>query len=241
MAITVQTAAARVQGTGSPTVTTTTDSFTPAAGELMVAVVVSDTSGAASANTSTCSDTQGETWALRTDSWGGTGGLVQIWTVTATAATARTVTVVGDINGANVVLQSLQVYLVAGQHASPIGQVNEGTSSANAITPTLWTSTVANAFAFVAAVDWNALGAPSSSDLTAVAFHAAGNISGLHGYKDCGSTGSETANIDGSGTSAADWHWCSLEILPAGAAAAGGLLAARRPARGLAMRGKRLA
>lgn len=192
---------------------TTSASFTAPSGALLVCCVAMDGDSGTSYS-AVVSDSGGLTWTTRVARAPGESGLsgggVLIATATTTSAASRTVTVTRS----GVTRQMSAVcYVVTGQNASPIGANGENNSTTNAITPSVLTSTGANSLLFVSAIDWNANGAPTSSDLTANAANYSGLISVISGYKVLGAAGAQTANLDAAGTSAAAWTWVALEIL----------------------------
>jgi hypothetical protein len=148
------------------------------------------------------------------DSGGVNGNVQASYAVLPSARTGMTVTgtysVVND--------SSVKVYVVTGADtASPIGAGAEGSNSATPITTTAYTSQAAG-LSFVAYNDYNATGAPTSSDTTLDANTVAGQISFASGYKTIGSVGaSVTHNIQAPAAPLA--NWVSFEIKPA----AGGL------------------
>lgn len=143
------------------------------------------------------------------------------WATLATSQVGMTVTAtltssVGTATEINT--PSIKVYVVTGAAASPAGNSAEGSSTTDSITTTSFSTAGASSLLFVAGCDWNALGTPSSSDLTIDAFTNA-NISGLSGYKALGGTGSSaTANLDAAGAGSPAWDWVSCEVLAAAAA-----------------------
>lgn len=193
-------------------------SFTAPAGSLLVVVAEFDQyydafGGGAGTNTTSISDSGGLTWTKRVER--NFDAIATIWTAPVPTAAARTVSV--SRNGSYDIPITAKVYVVTGQHASPIGASGSGSTTSNNSSPTIYTGGAAGSLAFVSMVDWSAPGAPSSSDLTEDAGHVAGQISYMSGYKT-GASGSNTANLDAGGTSSAQITWVALEIL----AAAGG-------------------
>lgn len=201
----------------------TTASFTPPNNSLLVACIQSDgNDGAGTADPVFSCSGGGLTWTKRveripSDSGAQEGGAA---IYTAIGAGASMTVTVGN-GGAGFGPISVKVYIVPAadfDSATPVGANGEGSSTTNNITPTIFTNQVAGSYAFVSGDDWAAQGAPTSSDLTEDSWTMANEVSGTSGYKTLGATGSQTANLDGGGTSATAWNWCAIEVR----AAAGG-------------------
>lgn len=209
----------------------TTGSFTPPNTSLLLALVQTDTEGNVPDGTITltCSSSPTLTWTnivQRDPSESSNNGYAGACYALVTTGQSTTVTVTMggtalEANGTRDV--TVKVYVVTGHDtADPIGASGEGESDTNAITPTIYTSTVANSRGFGAATDWQQLGTPSSTD-TGDTFDLAGDISGLSAYKAADTGASSTAvsmNFDAAGTSAAEWNWIGVEVNPPAAAAA---------------------
>lgn len=208
-----------VHGTPSDDPTGTSASFTPPTGSLLVVSVSSDT---AAGNSPTISYSGGG-WAYtervyRGDAEG-TAGVVSLATAPVTTGASMTVTVTVNNMGVSrntAISGSVKVWVVTGQDASPIGATAENSATTNNWTPAGPTTTAANSIVFGSGGDWNALGSPTSSDLTEDAFTNA-YYSGLHGYKSVASAGATTINYDAAGASVADWNMVALEIKEAAA------------------------
>ena len=218
MAISV-TAVARSTLTAAPRTSDTTASFTPAVGELLVACVTCDLSASTAV---VMSDSLGGTWTQRARHDGTvapTGAQVTvISTRPVTAATAMTVTASGS--GAFYVTQ--KVYRVAGSSLA-VGATGTGGSTTANITPTAFTSTVANSYIFATGCTFNGSANPTSSDLTIDAFETSGvgdDLAGLAGYKALGAVGSKTFNFNTT-ASPVTWHWAAIEVVESAQAAAG--------------------
>ena len=149
---------------------------------------------------------------------GANSGHASIWTAPVGTGASMTVSVRRTTTGGGTNRISAKVYLVTGQHASPIGAVGEGSSTTNDITPTVFTSTGENSYGFGAACDWSANGIPVSSDLTEDGADYSLAISVVDGFKDLGASGAESMNFDAFDVAAATWNWAALEILAAAAA-----------------------
>ena len=207
----------RFTGTPGDNIDITSASFTPPANSLMMCAV--NTNSNAQATLVSVSDSEGGTWVeevRRNLTEAGLEGHASIWRrTTAVTAVSMTVSVrrTNDSGGTGAFDRvSAKVYVITGQHATPIPTTGEGSSTTNNLTASIFTSAHANSLALVCGTDWNANGLPTSSDLTIDAFNHAGVLSGLSGYKTLGTAGAETANLDAAGTAAAEWNWCAVEI-----------------------------
>lgn len=212
----------RFTGTPADNADITSASFTAPSGAVLVCCVSADT-GPSTDITILVSDTGGLTWTKRAEQDAGVagfdGGHASVWSATTVSSVSRTIGVRRtSTGGGNSNRISAKCYVVTGQHASPFGAAGQSFSNTNNLTAPIFTSTAANSFAFVAACDWQQLGAPASSDLTIDTGDYAGFISVISGFKDCGTTGAETANLDAGGTASASWTWAALELLAATAA-----------------------
>jgi hypothetical protein len=186
--------------------TLTTASFSPPAGSLLIAVVMTNgTPGVSNSGTA-------RTWTLRKQH--ATYGGIRIYTAPNPTAITTTVSVTGSsISGA------LKVYVITGAHTvDPIGADGTGSSAANAATVNAYTSTGTNSRGFFGAVNWSADGgAPTSTDDEAAWYYSSFVMSGLAAVKaaDTAVVGSTVQfHFDGAGTGAGDWGWVALEILP---------------------------
>lgn len=189
--------------------TVTTAAFTPTDGSLVVACMCLQWGG----DPPTVSDSLGGTWTSRAVSTGGT--VARIYTRPVVTGASMTVSVEPAIGGG----AAVGTYIVTDQDSSPIGDDGGGGQEANEITPTILTSTAAGSYGFVAAAEtWDLGAAPTSSDLTYITDDVTMYL--LHGYKDLGSAGAETANLNGYGSEPTQWYWAALEILAAPEASA---------------------
>lgn len=226
MALSVDSSVGRIAGTPADNADLSpTSSFTAPAGSTLILCVSMDTDDVSSATSLSVSDSVDGTtgWVEKrhiddTDS-GSMGGGTSIWRKDISSSVSRTVTVRRTTGNGGTNRLSAKLYIVTNQDATD-GTSGEGTSATNNATVALFTSTGANSYSFVAATDYNQRGTPVSSDLTEEGADYAGAISVMSGYKDNGSTGSETANLDAGGTSAAAWTWCAYEVLAASVGAA---------------------
>lgn len=202
----------------------TSGAFVPANNSVLVVEFLVDT-GAGTTPTNITISGGGLTWTpqvARGDSEG-TAGFVAIYTAPVTTGESMTVSVtVLDVGVTGGTRGRAKCYIVDDPHATtPIGNVGENSSTTNNWTPTGFiTTTAANSYVFVAASEWNALGAATSSDLDEEGQHLSGIISGLFGFKTVASAGATSVNLDAAGSSAADWNAVGLEILVAAGAAA---------------------
>lgn len=216
MAITVDGATvARWTGTPAGASTIASASFTPPSGSLLLVAINGDSNVGASFNP-TCSG-GGHTWTERVtrknSDGGATEGFASIFTAPVVTGASMTVSVGRSANDGGTHRVSAKCYIITGQHASPIGTSAEGTSATNNVSPSLAAAGAGRLFG--AATDWNALGAPTSTDTEDAAHHAS-QISLLSAYKAADHvSGSQSINFDASGTSAADWNYVLQEILAA--------------------------
>ena len=205
--------------------TVTTAAFDVPANSVVVAVVGCNHYGQGSTFT-------GETWTMGNSgtalSWsqavkrsnqdrGAAAAGAAIYTApVASARTGMTVSVTVAAAAGTAETPVLSVYVVPGANlSSPVGGVGGGFGTTNVLTTTGVTMSASGSLLFVAAIDYSAAGAPTSSDLT-VSGHTgsiASAISYMTGWKQGASAGaSSTANLDGAGTSSVNWTWVAAEI-----------------------------
>lgn len=147
--------------------------------------------------------------------------VADIWTAPVTGSGSMTVTV-GNLSDVNFFGRGAAIKVVGltGQDPlAPIGQSGTGESTVNNLTAVGYTSSVGGSRGFFAAVDSEALGTPSSTDTGFGWSFDAGffSVSGIFVYKTTNTAASGTNvtfNADESGSSAADWSWTALEIVP---------------------------
>lgn len=203
MAITIGTSPALVTATFAASAVTT-GSFSPPVGSLLVAAV-------ATVNGETTGLSGGSlTWTRRVQSIG--TFYVEMWTAPAPSGGSG-ITASAGLDGTTAA--ALKVWVLTGQHASPIGTNGTGTSNANNSTVNGYTSTGSASRGFIVAVDGSAGGIPSSTD-DEEAF--GGSFYGLAATKavNSGAAGTGvTFNLDAFGTDVAQWEWAALEILAA--------------------------
>lgn len=224
MAISVVDSVPRWAATVAQSAGMTSASFTPADNSLLVLCLNWDEGSTSSLVVWTISGGS-LTWTTRVerngDDAGASAGGAAIITAPVTTGASMTVTVTRNTGGGTQARQmSAKIYVVSGEHASPIGANGEGSSTTNNLSPTLFTAT-GSGRAFYCGTDWNQSGLPVSTD-TEDGGDYAGSISCLSAYKASDhSSGAISGNLDAGGTSAADWNWVALEILAdAGAPAA---------------------
>lgn len=197
-------------------------SFTPPDSTVLVACLISNGTSPNNTGTPTFSCSGGSlTWTKRaeridTDTGSPQEGGAAIYTAPVTTGASMTVT--GGNGGTTDEQIAVKVYALTGcDLASPVGATGEGSSTTNNITPTAYTSTATGSRAIGCASEWNALGAPVSTDDES-SFHIAMAVSGTAVIKaaNSGASGSSiTLNFDGFGTGGAAWNWCAVEIKPA--------------------------
>jgi hypothetical protein len=211
MAISVDASVARWTGTPSGGGTALSGSFTPANNSLLVCCINCDESPGPNVVTPSGG---GWAWTERvargqTDS---AEGLASIWTAPVTTGASMTITLTrtsGDAGSARRV--SGKVYIVTGQHASPIGNSNEADWTTN---PQSLAVTAAGAGRlFGCGTDWNQTGTPVSTDTEDGADYA-GSISVMSAYKAADhASGSQSIQFDPVGTPSG--NVVILEILAA--------------------------
>lgn len=209
MPLTIETSPALVTSTNTSPATTA--SFTPGAGNLLVATVV-----AASAAAPVVSG-GGLTWTRQVQS---TSGGCEIWTAVGAGAAMTVAVAVTETGGG--FGAGLKVDVVSGIYAvNPIGLTGTGSDPTDVATVTGYTST-GESRGFCAARDTNDGGAPLSTDV-ASSFHLSLSgppfnlkVSGMSVHKAADTAGPGvpvTFNLDSFGTSDALWQWAALEIL----------------------------
>ena len=231
VAITVTDSVARWSASISNGGTTSSASFTPANSSLLVVCVNIDESPGP--NSVTLSG-GGWTYTQRVarGQSDATEGYAAIYTAPVTTGASMTITATLNASDGAPRRVSAKVYIVEGQHASPIGANNEADWTTNNQTTSL-TATGAGRL-FGCGTDWSALGAPTSTD-TEDAAHYAGAISVMSAYKAADhSSGTQGINFDAA-TGTPSGNVVILEILAAAGAAAASLPPVNRSARMAAM------
>lgn len=212
----------KISGDSNP-ITGTTASFTAPANSLLVVCSGSDTTAADTNSVVTVSNNGAAlTWTKPVERNGadGSGGHACIArALVASERTGLTVTVSVSSHGiaADGDRGSFKVYIVTGHNTTaPDGNVAENSSTTNNISGSV---TVAGAGRlFGCATDWNALGAPTSTDVEDAFTMTA--LSGLSAYKSADhASGSQSINFDAA-AGTPDWNWVVYEVV-AGAGGGG--------------------
>lgn len=197
--------------------TVVTASFTPPNNSFLVACLEADTS-AAEAFTMTASG-GGLTWTKQAERNGTdttAGGYAGIFTAPVTTGASMTVTLTRTQAAANSGRMSLKVYVLTGADngGTPVDTItasNTGTGATQTDQALTTLTPGATGLLMVAATEWNALGACSSSDLTADHAEYASILDVIDGYKVCTSG----VNVTGHLTSAAgtpQWKWAQIIV-----------------------------
>jgi hypothetical protein len=190
-----------------------TAEFDPPSGSLLVVAVPADDFNHDPTITPTSSGLT-FTSRVRRDSTDTHEGLAEIFTAPVPTGGARTVSVSttseNDSGG-------VKVWVVTGHDPDdPIDATGSGSSTANAITPTVLTTVTDGAWVFGCACEWQSRGVPTSSDeeegyddsdLSLIAVRKAAATS---------PAGAVTLNMDAPGGAAAQWNWVAVAIKPAG-------------------------
>lgn len=215
---------------GNP-LTATSASFTPANGSLLVLFVHA---GEADANRVSSSSVSGGslTWTKQQENGSGFNGgganteaYAAVWT--APVVTGAPMTIAAQIGWQDNFSDydvSGKVYIITGQHASPIGAKNKGgptSDSGTGISPTLIASTSGIGRVLYGGSERNGgSGSPGDPTSTDTADHAyLSTILGvLSAYKGSNhSSGASVAgNLDGAGATV--WNWVAIEIIEASGA-----------------------
>ena len=212
MTISINTSVARATPSVSPQGNITTASFTPALGEILVAVCSGDLNPPSS--TLVVTDSLSGTWVQQLRADGGTAPTANHVTIIATqvvtSATSMTVTLTGGGSGFFV---SLKVYRVSATGTLGFGATGTGGSTSASMTPTAFTSTAPNSVMMVGCTTLTATAGGASSDLTSdIFFNASLNDQIIiAGFKSLTTVNSYTFNASGTITSP-NWHWVALEI-----------------------------
>lgn len=212
--------------TGTSNVTSA--AFASAAGSLITVDAIAD-SNPSGIGASITDNTGGAlTWtAIGTVQNGASGGAAMAWWAYDTAGRASmTVTTTWTGTGTTQTKAVKPTTYTGTATTSAVVSQAQSSSATNNLTATV-TTTNAGCRIAGCAIDWNALGAPTSTD-TITAFHSAGAISGAAARKaaDSGSSGSSVGlNFDAFGAGAPAWGYKVYEIVPAagGAAAPAGV------------------
>lgn len=188
----------------------TTASFTPPNDSLLVAVVMAD--WFVSTPTITVTST-GLTFTSRIKVGALNEGVVEIFTapVGASGGTARTVSattsLASDVGG-------IKVYVITGQHATPVDTTGSGSSTTNNITPTVLTTGFDGCWVFGGGTEWNSNGVPTSTDVGEGFDDADLSLICVRKSAATSPAGAVTLNFDSFGGSAAQWTWAAISIRP---------------------------
>ena len=184
----------------------TTASFTPPANSLLVCVFAYATDGTPSPSISS-------TGLTFTDRVVGQAG-VRIWTAPIASSSARTVTATDGQSGFGAGAW-LKVFVVTGQHATPVGNTGSGTATGDT-SVNGYTSSADNSWGFAVARVSNALNTPSSTD-DETAHTTDPDVYGMSLAKAAAtSTASTTVTFNlGHTNGSAAWQWAAIEIVPA--------------------------
>lgn len=193
----------------------TTASFTAPARSLLVALC--SAGGGAGTNTVTNNGT-GLTWTTRVNHQtgldsGAYNATVLIATAVADTAVARTVTLTAS-NGARVNLKLLVI--TEASLSDPVGATGENHSATANLTPTVYTSTVADSLAVGIASDSSSASTDPTSADVGFAFSQIFAYSGIAVYKAATTPAigsAVTLNFNG-GAAARTWNWAAIEIKP---------------------------
>jgi hypothetical protein len=211
----------------------TTASFTPPAGSLLVVLWGANTLTAAPGAAPTITDNLGvhltytlQNWQSRANS-PTVNGQSAAWTAVVGSSAAMTVTVTHNLTSN--CHAGLQVVVITGQHATPVGvHAGSGSTSTAAIAQS-YTGTANSSWGFGAAGDWSATGTETGgTGTTVISSNTLGATDVSYGTwrrtaGDGTSGGTTTLNVTLAATSTAI-NWSYLEVIPAAAAAAASLL-----------------
>ena len=199
--------------------TVTTAAFDPPA-SVLVATYIGDTGSLSGSVTMAMSNNGGAlTWTAinmrdASDSGATEGYAGAHYAVLSSSRSGMTVTCDPSPDGYDDIRTvSCKVYVITGADtADVVGSISEGSSGTNNLTTTGFTAETLGLI-FGVGNDWNALGSPTSSDLTYDSYHNGAFGSGTSGYKTITTTGgTTTTNLDAGGSGAANWNWVNLEI-----------------------------
>jgi len=202
----------------------TTATFNTPANALVVAIANSKTAAAENI-TMTIQDNKSQTWNAINERDPGDAssqnGHVSAWyALVSSAQTGMTVTATQNSSQNGI---SLKVYVITGHNTtSPIGNVGEGSSTTNNISPTAYTASVTGSVGFGGGTDMNILGVPTSTDNADTVSNA--TLSALSLAKAASSTSGSAVimNFDAFGSNAAAWNWIGFEIKPQPPSSGGG-------------------
>lgn len=227
--ITIATTVARAGGNVANGVAIQSASFTPPDNSLLLVCLNSDTLHSATNDmVASVTDSNSGNWTVAvendensgTNSSGTVGGHASFWYTKITTGTSMTVSarrVSGNIGDQGL---TFKVYVITGHDtANPIGAIGKNFSTAtNNITPNGYTSTFANSRGFGCATDWDAKGAPTSTDVGETNQSLVTVLSYISTYKAANTASAGTIvpfNFDAGGSSGTRWRWAAVEIKPA--------------------------
>lgn len=216
--------------TNTGTSSTQSNTFSPQAGSLIVAVAAAD-SGTTSI-TCTFTNSAGLTVnPIGTIQIGTSGGAVHAaWMYTSGAQTNMTVTATWSGTGTTSGKGVKPTTFTGTTDTAAVTSQAASTSGTNNLTAS-YTNSTDGSRGMGVGVDWNQLGTPTSTD-TETGFDIGGSVSGISVYKAANTSGTgQTVNInmDAGGSGAALWAYKLFEILPAAGAAATSAPPVRRP------------
>lgn len=210
--------------------TVTSSAFTVSSGDLILVIAIGDDEASQPGNpfldTLTDSVTPDQSWTVITSSGADASSYMKCWwAIASTGITGGTVTATrtGASWGANGIM-AIKVYSIAAgdfDSATPIGNTwnTSNTSTTNDWTPTTYTSSVNNSRGFAVGGDWNALGAPTSSD-TESAGNDSLSLSWMSCFKaaDTATSGTAVTFNFNAAPGSADWRAVAFEVRPTAAA-----------------------
>ena len=228
LAIDASTPAAATNSNGT-TATVTTGSFTPPTGSLLLNLWSGNTSSGTNPFTPTITDNLGahltynlQDWQSRADS-PTVDGQAADWTALVGTSAAQTVTVTSGTGVGNQ-QSALQVVVITGQHATPVGAHGKSGSASTSAVAQNFTGTAAGSMGFIVVTDWDALGSMTAG--TGCTLIATGTIPttqiswGMFRRTTADGTvgGTTTMNVNLAGTST-HVTWTYVEIVPAASTA----------------------
>lgn len=196
-------------GSNDPWVTAT---FTPPAGSLMVAVVTADWFGGTPTLT-VQDDGLASVFTSRIKAGADSQGVVEIFTApTIGGGTSRTCTgttsLASDVGG-------LKIYVLTGQHTStPVDTTGSNTGdTTNNLTVNALTTGFDGCWVLGGAVDWQSLGAPTSTDVFENFDDADLSVICARKAAATSPAGAVTLNFD-AGVGTPMWTWAAISIRP---------------------------
>jgi len=188
-----------------------TASFTPPVDSLIVLVALGDWFGGTPTLTPTST---GLTFTSQIKAGATNRGVVQIWTseVGAAGGTPRTIscttTIGSDVGG-------IKAFVLTGYDTAQIvDTTNSGQGSTDPLNPTVLTTSADGCWVLGGAVDWNAQGAPSSTDVFDAFSDSDLSFMSLQKSTATSPAGEVTFNLDSPGNSGPLWQWAAISIRP---------------------------